>query len=62
MIIAKDGTMISCSGNYISCSSGETYILSGNVLTGSNGFVSYNVNSISEAIGIVTGIHGGKMC
>lgn len=60
MIVANDGVTITQMGNCITCSNGEHYTLVGMVLTGPNGFRSMNVNSISEAIGIVVGRHGGK--
>lgn len=60
MILAKDGTIITQSGNTITCSNCECYVFSGTILTGSNGFCSMNVKNIAEAIGIIIGIHGGR--
>lgn len=59
-IIAKDGTTISRFGHTIHCSNGETYTLMGTHLTGPHGFLSNNVRSIEEAVGIVIGLHGGR--
>jgi len=61
MIMARDGVTITQSGNTIYCSNGETYTFSGNMLFGSGGTISSNVSSIQEAVGIVAGLHGGKM-
>lgn len=61
MIIAKDGVTVTQMGNRISCSDGSVYILTGRMLTGPGGVVSYNVGNISEAVGIVLGMHGGRM-
>lgn len=60
MTICNDGTVVNRSGSFITTSKGETYTLTGSMLVGSNGFKSMNVKSISEAEGIVIGLHGGK--
>ena len=60
MTYANDGTMIQRTGNMITTSQGETYILDGKLLVGPGGMVSMNVSSIAEAEGIVIGLHGGK--
>ena len=60
MFIAKDGTTISQSGPLISCSDGTSYNLYGSMLSGPGGVVDTNVSNISEVIGIVLGLHGGK--
>lgn len=60
MTITKDGITVTQMGNFISCSNGETYSLVGTILTGPRGVIAYNVSSMSEAKGIVIGLHGGK--
>lgn len=60
MFIAKDGSTISQTGSLISCSDGTSYNLCGSMLSGPGGVVATNVSNISEAIGIVLGLHGGK--
>lgn len=65
VIICKDGATITYAGNIIRVANGvaatEVYTLNGNVLSGSNGFLAQNVGSLGEAVGIVIGLHGGKI-
>ena len=58
--VANDGVTVSKAGSSILCSNGETYMFFGNRLSGPNGFVSMNVSDMSEAFGIVLGLHGGR--
>ena len=58
--IAKDGTIITQTGNFVTCSNGKTYTLMGKISAGPNGAVSMNVRDISEAVSIIVGLHGGK--
>lgn len=60
VIMTNSGVTIIVSGNCISCSDGKMYTILGNSLTGPNGFVSYNIKSQDEAIGIIIGMYGGK--
>lgn len=60
IIIAKDGVIINQIGNFIHCSDGNSYVLTGKMLTGPRGVVANNVKSISEAVHIVVGLYGGK--
>lgn len=60
MTVANDGVVINQMGNFITCSNGEHYTLTGMTLTGPKGVVSVNVHSASEAANIVVGLHGGK--
>ena len=60
MVMCKDGTTVATMGNIIHVSNGEMYTFSGGMLIGPSGFVSMNVSSISEAAGIVIGLHGGR--
>lgn len=59
MIVCNDGTTVTQTGNFIYASDG-IYTLMGITLIGSGGFCSMNVLSISEAVGIVVGRHGGR--
>jgi len=60
-IMSNNGTGISVSGNSIMTTDGKVYQLSGGILYGPNGTMSMNVKSMDEAVGIVTGLCGGKM-
>lgn len=60
MIICNDGTCVTQVGNVINVSNGESYTFMGSMLSGSHGYSSMNVKSISEAVGIVVGLHGGR--
>lgn len=60
IITTNSGITITVSGNFINCSDGKTYTLIGNSLTESNGFISHNIKSQDEAIGIIIGLYGGK--
>lgn len=59
MVQCNDGTTVTKMGNFINTSKG-TYTFMGNMLTGPNGFISRNIRSVDEAVGIVIGLHGGK--
>ena len=59
MTICNDGATINRMGRFIYAPEG-TYILTGTMLTGPNGFRSINVRSEAEAEAIVIGRHGGK--
>lgn len=56
----NDGTAVTQMGNTIHASDG-VYTLTGTTLVGPGGFCSTNVENISEAVGIVIGLHGGKL-
>lgn len=59
--IAKDGTHITAFGrNAITTSTGESYRLAGNFLTGPGGILSSNCKSINEAFATILGLHGGR--
>lgn len=58
--VANDGVTVNKTGSSILCSNGETYRFFGRRLSGPNGFVSMNVSDMSEAFGIVLGLHGGR--
>ena len=60
MAVANDGVTVNKMGSSILCSNGETYMFFDNRLSGPNGFVSMNVSDMSEAFGIVLGLHGGR--
>lgn len=60
VIITNSGVTITISSNIISCSDGKMYNIVGNCLTGFDGFISYNIKSQDEAIGIIIGMYGGK--
>ena len=60
MTVANDGVVINQMGNSITCSNGEHYSLVGTTLMGPRGAVSMHVTSISDAVNIVVGLHGGK--
>lgn len=59
-MIAKDGVLVTRSGNSILCSDGTIYILLGRMLTGPGGVVAWNCSGPAEAMGIVLGFHGGR--
>ena len=59
MTVCNDGATINRTGCFILAPEG-TYILTGTMLTGPNGFRSMNVSSEAEAEAIVIGLHGGK--
>lgn len=60
MAIAKDGVIVTQMGTCLTCSNGEMYVLTGRILSGPRGMIASNVENISEAMGIVLGMHGGK--
>lgn len=60
MTFANDGTTITRMGSFISVSNGDTYTLTGHMLTGPKGVVSTNVRNGDEAEAIIIGLHGGK--
>lgn len=60
MAVANDGVTVNKTDSSILCSNGETYMFFGKRLSGPNGFVSMNVSDMSEAFGIVLGLHGGR--
>lgn len=56
----NDGSVITQMGSCIHSSDGNTYVLCGKMLTSPGGILSYCCESMSEAIGIVIGLHGGR--
>ena len=60
-IMTSNGTQISVSGNTITTTDGRQFHYSGGILYGPNNYMSMNVKSMDEAIGIVTGMCGGKL-
>lgn len=60
MIATNSGVTITVSGSFINCSDGKTYTIMGSSLVGPNGFVSHNIKSQDEAIGIIIGLYDSK--
>ena len=61
IITTNSGVIITVTGSFINCSDGKTYTIIGSSLTGPDGFVSHNIKSQDEAIGIIVGLYGGKL-
>lgn len=59
--IAKDGVVVTMNGNIISVSNGEIYSFCDGLLVSSvSGFTSIGCRNVTEAFGIVLGLHGGR--
>lgn len=59
-VITKSGVILTATGNTILASDGKTYFLTGNILICNGKNYGLNVNSVTEAIGIIAGLYGGK--
>ena len=55
----KDNVVVTASNNMIHCSNGDCYVLNGQFLSGP-GAANVICASLSEAFGMVIGMHGGR--
>ena len=58
-VVCKDNCVVTAAGNMVHVSNGNCYVLNGEFLSGP-GVNNMRMNSLSEALGYVVGLHGGR--